>query len=133
MQRIYIPPQTFTGINNTIYVQVMVEDFTSVGAISLELVYDNQILQLEAIEDTQNVITCNYGEYSPGVIRVAWVGNGRNLDNNTSLFQLRFKTLQASVTSIGFTTQTPRLCEIADASAEVLPFTFEDGQITIED
>jgi len=133
MQRIYIPPQTFDGINNSIYVQVMVEDFTNVGAISLEIVYDNQILQLEAMEDTQNVITCNYGEYSPGVIRVAWVGNGRNLDNNTSLFRLRFKTLQASVTSIGFTTQAPRLCEIADAQAEVLPFTFENGQITIED
>lgn len=133
MQRIYISPQTFTGLNTTIDVPVLVEDFSNIGAISLELYFNKDILQFESLENTQNIIKCNYGEYSPGFIRVAWVGNGKNLDNYTSLFQLRFKTLQASVTSIGFTTQAPRLCEIADAQAEVLPFTFEDGQITIED
>jgi len=133
MQRIYIPTQTFTGINNSIYVQVMVEDFTNVGAISLEITYDSETLELQSLENVQNIIKCDYNQYLPGFIRVIYVGNGKNLDNGSTIFQLRFKTLQASVTTVSFTSQTPGLCEIANASAEILPFTFENGQITIED
>jgi hypothetical protein len=132
MQRIYISPQTFTGLNTTIDLPVSVEDFSNIGAISLELYYNKDILQFESLENTQNTIRCDYNEYTPGFIRVSYTGNGQSISDG-SIFLLKFKALQASVTSVGFTTQTPGLCEIADAGAEVLPFTFENGQITIED
>ena len=132
MKRFYIPNQTFTGLNNTINVQVLVEEFSGVAAVSLEITYDTQVLHFEKLENTSDLFKCDYNEYSPGYIRVCHVGRVSGISDGSPIFSLKFTTLQATTTTIDFTTETLGLCEIADWDAQILPFNFQDGQITIE-
>jgi hypothetical protein len=134
MKRISIPSLDFSGLNRIVEIPVRVEEFTNIGAVTLEITYNTNFLRYESIDNSTNGhFRVTYNEPEPGCIRIVFFGSSQTLDDNSILFTINFTTILSGVTNLSFSTNKPGFCEIADFEAEVLPFTFEDGQITIED
>ena len=134
MKRILIHSLDFSGLHRIVEVPVKVEEFINIGAITLEITYNINSLRYEGIDaSTNGHFRVFSNELEPGFIRIVWFGSGQTLDDNSILFSINFTTLLAGITNLSFSIDKPGLCEIANWEADILPFTFQDGQITIQE
>lgn len=115
-----VPGQTAT-------VPINVTGFNDVGAITLIITYDANVLTFESLDNTPRSFTVNVPE--PGEVRISWF-DASTSDPITfgegSLGDLRF-AFDGEFSPIAFDAGQS---EIADSEANVIDVTYTDGSVT---
>ncbi len=118
-----VPGQTAT-------VHINVTNFNNIGAITLVLTYDAEVLTFESLDNTPRVFTTTTP--SPGELRITWFDGSTNNPINLGdgkLGDLRFM-FDGEFSNVAFDAGQS---EIADSEASVLEVAYTNGSVTAAD
>jgi hypothetical protein len=108
-----------------ISVQVDMNGFPSVGAITLEIAYDGDLLSFTGIENTSASLNGMWSDNSTfGKIKIAFFGSGSQASGK--LLDLKFTYNGGFSSDLNFVAG----CEIADGDLDVLQATFQNGSVS---
>lgn len=115
-------------------VPVEVTDFNQIGAVSLIINYDPNVLSFPDEPETDDLIsnavrgTFSAGVREPGELRIAWFAGPNaepiNLEEGT-LLEITFSEFAGDTTEVAFGPNS----DISDADANVIGATFENGTV----
>jgi len=117
-------------------VDVTVQDFANVGAISLKLNYDPLVISYQSADISAVLINPIFdGNNTTGQFSLSYSGNGIDLPDNAVLFTLHFSVLPTvaseTTTSLNWSRVTAQ-CEYAGPGGVPVYFsTFDDKNITV--
>lgn len=109
MPKIALNDTLVPSVGTEFSIPAIVENYTDISAVSIEVVFNSSCMRLIEIERTSFRI--DYNEYHPGKVRVLWTGPPKTLSNGESLFTLKFVSLLDSVTGVEFTQE---FCELSN-------------------
>ena len=121
-----IQDTTLSQNSGSISVPVYVTNFNEIGAISLVISYDSNVLTYTGISNytSNGAFTANAVN---GQVRISWYDTSPLNIGNGILVNLNFNFVQGN-SSLNFVTSS---CEIADTAANVLPVTYQNGSVSI--
>jgi hypothetical protein len=115
---------TEAGLNQTVSVPLSGEDLQGVGAASVEIAYDQEVLEFEGIANDNSGLGLQAGTPEPGVVSIGGQeSDGVALDSNFVEVEFSFYGGSSALTVLGGT-------EISDTSATVLDAVFQDGSVS---
>ncbi len=120
-----IPDTTLTQNGGSISIPINVTNFNGIGAISLVLNYDPNILTFTGASNNPSHGTFVPPNASNGQIIISWYDTSPLNIGNGILLNLNFNFTQGN-SVLDFVTSS---CEIADTGANVLPVTFKNGKV----
>lgn len=114
--------------SKTIKLPLEVENFNNIGAISLKIAYDKQVLRFTGVTNIKNNINILSSDNN-GVISIGWFDlsaiNPLYL-NNCVLLEFNFEYLSGN-SDISF---NKTACEINDGQGKALSIAYVDGKVT---
>ncbi|MHB1687763.1 MAG: SdrD B-like domain-containing protein [Ignavibacteriaceae bacterium] len=119
-----IPDTTLPQNGVAVSLPVNVANFNNIGAISLQISYDPNVLSFTGLTNAPSSGTI-LSNASNGVIYISWFNTSPLNMNNGTLFNLNFNQTQDSSDLIFITANS----EIADTAANILPVTYNNGKI----
>lgn len=121
---------TYTQVN----IPLEVTKFIDVGAITLEIQFDNTILSYLRLNNWNSDLA-NHGSeivsVSDGILSVSWTvdagyGQGVTIPDNDKLFDIQFD-YRTGTSELTFLTES---CEVANYDTEPINVYYSDGQVT---
>jgi len=116
------------AIGNAITMPITVTNFASVGAITLKLTYDPNVLSFVNITNAPAGVTFTVGTGTPGVINLGWFdASGSSPLNIASgkLVDLNF-TYSGGTSAVAFTTSA---CDVASSAGASLTCVYTSGSV----
>ncbi|MFZ4521952.1 MAG: cohesin domain-containing protein [Bacteroidales bacterium] len=123
---------TVTNCPGQIVVPVMVTNCNGIGAISLVLNYDNTSLTYSGYQNLNSALTSGLLiiNGTGNKVVISWANTvAANLGNST-MVELKFNAIPGT-TSLTWDTQTSGNCEYSDINGNVLPASYTNGTVTV--
>lgn len=133
LQTINTTAGSVTSCPGAILVPIEVTNFNNIGAVSLVIAYNAAVLTYDGYQDLHATMTG--GEIAvnavSGTVYISWAkGTGANIGNGTML-KLKFVGVPGT-SSLNWNTQTTGYCEYSNTSGNIVPATFTNGNVTIQ-
>jgi hypothetical protein len=132
-QTIETTARSLTSCPSEILVPIDVTNFNQVGAISLVLNYNDQLLSYKGYENAHSELSGGMliVNANAGSVIIVWTKqSGANIGEGT-LMQLRFLA-GPGLSTLNWDTQTPGNCEYGHINGTTMPATFINGQADIQ-
>ncbi len=132
-QNIITTAESLTTCPTEVIVPISVQNFESVGAISLRLDYNTSVL---TFEDKQNVHDSLVGGYmivnaSDGTVIISWIStNGATVNDNDTLMELKFYSTGGN-SNLVWDTITPGGCEYSDENGNLINANYVNASINM--
>lgn len=126
MSKLTLSQTSVSGIGSFFSVPVIVENFSQISAVSLEVVFNSSCMRLESISSVSPKL--EYNQYVPGKVRILWSGTPKSIPDGHELFHLNFNSTLESITGIEFTQE---LCELASWDGVVIETQFIGCEVSI--
>lgn len=123
---------TVTSCPGEIAVPINVTNFNGVGAISLMLNYPNTVLTYVGYQNLNAALTTGYliVNSTGSKVIISWASTTPANIGTGTLMQLRFNAVPGSG-GLNWDTSITGNCEYSDANGNILPATFTNGTVTI--
>ncbi len=124
--KLMLPDTTFTQNNVSVRIPVIVKYFNNIGAVSLVINYDPNVLTFTGTDSNPDHGTFVPPTASNGHLYLSWYDtNPLNIGN--SAFTILHFTYNQGTTSLDFQTSS---CEIADNAANPINVTYVNGNVS---
>ncbi len=124
--KIILPDTTLTQNNVTVRIPVIVKYFDNIGAVSLVINYDPNVLTFTGTDSDPSHGTFLTPTASNGHLVISWYDTKPLSIGNSELTMLHFTYLQGT-SSLDFQTSS---CEIADSAANPISVTYVNGKVS---
>ncbi|MDD3878060.1 MAG: cohesin domain-containing protein, partial [Bacteroidales bacterium] len=121
-----------TTCNTSVSVPVVVTNCNGVGAVSLKLNYNSNLLTYAGYQNAHTALSSGLLSISANTTRISisWAGSTPFSIGNDTLLWLQFTGVPGTST-MSWDTQTPGSCEYSDGNGQILAATYTNGNIVI--
>ncbi len=124
--KLILPDTTYTQNNIAVRIPILVKYFNNIGAVSLVINYDPNVLTFTGTDSNPGHGTFLPPTANNGQIIISWYDTNPLNIGNSALTILHF-TYHQGTSNLEFQTSS---CEIADSSAKALNVTYVNGKVS---